>query len=541
MKKTASFLLFLCLLFSSLSLGAQVAQEAVDEKIDSAAALAGTITPVELKAHLNYLASDELEGRETGTPGNKKAAEYISSQFQSFGLPRVGENGKSYYQKVAFTWSSWKTADLFVNGKKYRHLWDFISFPTESNSLPILEARKVIFLGYGIDDPAYSDYEGVMVEDQVILIYKGEPKNPDGTSYITGTKETSDWTDNWKRKLEVAREKGVRLVLFIEDQLQEKLSENRRFLVGPTMTLGNGNPDAEKYANHCFLSTNIARDIMGKRLKKVVDAREKIQQTGTPARVKLKAKVNVLLEKDLQTLLGENVLGYIEGSDPERKDELVVITAHYDHLGRRGDAIYNGADDNASGTSTVIEVAEAFAVARKKGLGPRRSVLVMLVTGEEKGLLGSQFYVNHPVFPLENTIANVNVDMVGRVDDKHKAQNNPYYTYVIGADRLSTELHEINESVNKQYTQLTLDYTYNEEDDPNRYYYRSDHYNFAERGIPAVFFFSGTHADYHRTSDTAEKINYEKMARIGQLVFHTAWELANREKRIEVDVLPKER
>jgi Zn-dependent M28 family amino/carboxypeptidase len=213
---------------------------------------------------------------------------------------------------------------------------------------------------------------------------------------------------------------------------------------------------------------------------------------------------------------------------------VLIVTAHYDHIGRRGNSIFNGADDNGSGTSTVLEIAQAFTLAKQAGVGPRRSVLFMLVSGEEKGLLGSEFYVNHPLFPLENTIANINVDMVGRVDEKHAAD--PNYIYVIGSDRLSTTLHEINEAANDKYTQLELDYTYNAEDDPNRYYYRSDHYNFAERGIPAVFYFNGTHADYHQDTDTVDKINFEKMVHIGQLVFYTAWELANRNERIKVDV-----
>ena len=158
----------------------------------------------------------------------------------------------------------------------------------------------------------------------------------------------------------------------------------------------------------------------------------------------------------------------------------------------------------------------------------------MLVTAEEKGLLGSEYYTARPVFPLESTVANINVDMVGRVDEKY--QDNPDYIYVIGSDRLSTELHQINEQANDTYMHLTLDYTYNEPNDPNRYYYRSDHYNFAEKGIPAIFYFNGTHDDYHRASDTVEKINFAKMEKIGRLVFYTAWELANRDKRIEVDV-----
>ena len=225
-------------------------------------------------------------------------------------------------------------------------------------------------------------------------------------------------------------------------------------------------------------------------------------------------------------------------SPADLKDEVIIVTAHYDHLGKKGDSVYNGADDNGSGTSTVLEISEAFAKAKEQGQGPRRSVLFMLVSGEEKGLLGSQYYAENPIFPLANTVANVNVDMVGRVDNKHK--DNPDYIYVIGADRLSTALHEINETANATYCDLELDYTYNERDDPNRYYYRSDHYNFAEKGIPAIFYFNGTHKDYHKITDTVDKINFEKMAKVAKLIFHTTWELANRDERIKVDVFEEE-
>ena len=202
------------------------------------------------------------------------------------------------------------------------------------------------------------------------------------------------------------------------------------------------------------------------------------------------------------------MLGFIEETDPKLKDEIVVVTAHYDHLGMKGESIFHGADDNASGSSTVLEIAQAFVEAKKSGVGPRRSVLCMLVSGEEKGLLGSQYYATFPIFPLANTVANVNVDMVGRLDEKHEKENNPNYIYVIGSDRLSTELHDINEAANKEFMQIELDYTYNDPRDPNRFYERSDHYNFAEKGIPAIFYFSGTHEDYHRPSDTVDKINF---------------------------------
>ena len=227
---------------------------------------------------------------------------------------------------------------------------------------------------------------------------------------------------------------------------------------------------------------------------------------------------------------GENVLGYIEGKD--LKDELIIITAHYDHLGKHDTLLFNGADDNGSGTAAVMEIAEAFMIAKKEGKGPRRSVLIMPVSGEEKGLLGSKHYTENPIYPLENTVANLNIDMIGRIDYYHDTSN---YIYLIGSDMLSKELHNISEKINKKYIGLNLDYTFNSEEDPNRYYYRSDHYNFAKNNIPVIFYFNGLHDDYHKTTDTVEKIDFKKIETITRLVFLTAWELANREERIKLD------
>ena len=172
--------------------------------------------------------------------------------------------------------------------------------------------------------------------------------------------------------------------------------------------------------------------------------------------------------KSNQTIRGENVLGYIEGTD--LKDELIIITAHYDHLGKHDSLIFNGADDDASGVAGAMEIAEAFMIAKKEGYGPRRSILIMPVSGEEKGLLGSEYYTDNPIYPLENTIANLNIDMIGRLDDWH---DNGNYVYLIGSDRLSLELHNLNEEINAKYIGLDLDYRFNDEEDPNRYYYLS--------------------------------------------------------------------
>ena len=227
----------------------------------------------------------------------------------------------------------------------------------------------------------------------------------------------------------------------------------------------------------------------------------------------------------------ENVLAYIEGS--EKPDEVLVLSAHLDHIGHHDGEIYSGADDDGSGTVALLEMAEAFHLAKKAGNGPKRSVLILHVTGEEKGLFGSRFYAENPVFPLANTVANINVDMIGRVDPEHKGA--PNYVYVIGADRLSTGLDAAVTNANKNLTDFKLDYKYNDRNDKERIYYRSDHYNFAKNGVPAVFFFSGIHEDYHKPSDTPDKIDYPLMTTRTKLIFHTAWELANSDERIKVD------
>jgi hypothetical protein len=227
----------------------------------------------------------------------------------------------------------------------------------------------------------------------------------------------------------------------------------------------------------------------------------------------------------------ENIWAFIEGS--EKPQEIIVISAHYDHVGMKNGEVFNGADDDGSGTVALLEIAQAFNEAKKQGFGPKRSILFLHVTGEEHGLHGSRFYSENPLFPIENTVADINIDMIGRRDTLHPKTNN--YIYVIGSDRLSSELHTINEEVNAKYTQLELDYKYNDRKDPERIYFRSDHYNFAKKGIPAIFFFNGIHADYHQSSDTPDKIEYDALAKRAQLAFVLAWELANRPERIKVD------
>ncbi|WP_299392332.1 M28 family metallopeptidase [uncultured Gelidibacter sp.] len=235
------------------------------------------------------------------------------------------------------------------------------------------------------------------------------------------------------------------------------------------------------------------------------------------------------------SLASQNVVAFIEGS--EHPEEIIILSGHLDHLGTSEETTYYGADDNASGTAALMEIAQAFIAAKKEGYGPKRSILFLHLTAEESGLLGSSYYVKHPIFSLNNTVANLNIDMIGRVDPKHDRLQDDNYIYIIGADRISTELHYISEAANTWFTNLNLDYSYNKEDEPNRYYYRSDHYNFAYKGLPVIFYFNGEHEDYHKPTDTPDKINYPLLQKRSQLIFATAWYLANSKHRLNPNKL----
>jgi Zn-dependent M28 family amino/carboxypeptidase len=288
---------------------------------------------------------------------------------------------------------------------------------------------------------------------------------------------------------------------------------------------------AEQTPSIYTISAKVAEAIMGAEYNTLT-------QNGKSGKVPAKlVTANVLLElnKKVMMLQSTNVLGYLEGTD--KKDEWLIITAHYDHLGKRGDVIYYGADDDGSGTVSVLEIAEAFAKAKAAGNGPRRNVLIMTVSGEEKGLWGSEYFSDNPAVPLDKVTAGLNIDMVGRVDTERKTADTLNYIYVVGDDKLSTELKPLSEAVNKKYPKLTLDYKFNDPNDQEQIYFRSDHYNFARKGVPVIFYYDGMlKADYHKPTDTPDKINYELMSKRARLVFLTAWEMANRNEMMKRDL-----
>jgi hypothetical protein len=493
------------------------------------------ITANELKSLVYALASDSMQGRETGEPGQQIAAQYIAQQFKEAGLPPKGDKG--FFQKIFLQNVTWKDIAIKVGDQEFAHRKDFYVYPAFSPDQPLTEIKEFLFLGFGIEDPKYNDYGKTEVAGKAVIIYNGEPLNKDGKSLLTGTEFRSTWSLDWRKKVQLAKEKGATAVFIIDQEFEESLKKNRKAISSNGWKpVGTG---AEAMANEflpsVFISPALAKEILGDKASKVEKEMADLKEGEKFKPVKVKAKVQLRLDKASQMLEGSNVLAVIEGTDEKLKKEFVFVTAHYDHLGMSDSTvIYYGADDNASGTAGVIEIARAFAEAKKQGIGPKRTVVCMLVSGEEKGLLGSKYYTEFPLFPLDKTIVDINIDMIGRVDEKHK--DNPNYIYVIGSDRISTHLHDINEMVNSEQTKLELDYKYNAKDDPNKFYERSDHYNFAEKGIPIIFYFNGVHPDYHRPTDTPDKLNYDVMAKRAQLAYFVAWEIANRQERIVPNV-----
>ena len=495
---------------------------------------AETITAKDLRSRLEVIASDEFEGRETGQPGQKKAAKYIQERFEEFGYKPIEKLG-GYQQEFKLQLTYPDTVKLIVGEDTLKFLKDMYYFPGFGDML--LQAKDLMYLGYGIDDEKYSDYKGQDVTGRVLMISGDEPVNKKGISYLTDTEDFSDWTVDWTKKIDLAREKKAKALLVIDDNFTTSVTQFGRYIKRPNLELGD-EPSEKSDIPLIYISSKMANKILkGAGIKGTHQKLEKnINKKGKSVSEQLNVAVTIDVKKNREELTSENVLAYLPGT--EKPQELLVVTSHYDHLGKKGDKIFNGADDDGSGTTTLLELAEAFSIAAKEGNGPKRSILFMTVSGEEKGLLGSEFYTDNPVFPLENTVANLNIDMVGRIDENHAPDSN--YVYIIGSDKLSTELHALSEKVNKTYTGIEFDYTYNDENDPNRFYYRSDHYNFAKNQIPVIFYFTGVHEDYHQPTDTVEKIMFQKTENIARLVFHTAWEIANREKRLVVDVVPKE-
>lgn len=481
---------------------------------------AKTITQEELKEHLYIYASDEFEGRETGKPGQKKAVAYLKEAYEKMEIAAAKDDG-DYIQNVPLEMSNLPTGSINIDNQEYPIGEDFVTFSKATGTY-----SDIIYAGYGIDDENYSDYKGLDVKGKLVLIKFGEPKNANGSYAVSGTDEKSDWSnmsESFGKRAKAATDNGAVGMLYYDD------SNFGRYKGYFDFSKRNNRGRMALKSESTDFSSFIINSEIGKKLLPNIDDNDVPKTVSVPLTLKI--------ESSNDEVSSENVVAYIKGS--EKPNEYVVISSHLDHIGITSDGeINNGADDDGSGTVALLEIAQAFKKAKDEGNGPKRSVVFLHVTGEEKGLFGSQYYTDfEPVFPLSQTVANLNIDMIGRIDPKREGDRN--YIYLIGSDKLSSDLHELSEAINEKYTQIELDYTYNDENDPNRFYYRSDHYNFAKNNIPIIFYFNGTHADYHKPSDTPDKINYDLLENRSRLIFYTAWEVANRDQRVIVDKATK--
>lgn len=490
-------------------------QAMAQKKTPDPARFAATITEQDLRTHLFTIAGPEMEGRETATEGQRKAAAYIENHFRSLGLT-PGYNG-SYQMPFPVYRDSLAEARVVVNGKAWALNTDFQPV-MQFNSSATQFFSELAFVGHGIVDSARDDYGSFDVRGRAVLILDGAPAGyrPARQGFMSPA--------GMFAKIRNAQQRGAAAILIVGAGFPRRAS-------GP-----NGNMFTELFKpvqspNSYVISEDVARSIVGSDWD---DIKQKGREGALQPRT-IPAETELHFRKETRFLQSTNVLGILEGTD--KKDEWLVLTAHFDHLGKRGDVIYYGADDDGSGTVGVLEIAEAFAKAKAEGRGPRRSILFMTVSGEEKGLWGSEYYSDHPTVPLDSVTANLNIDMIGRIDTERRSPDTANYIYVVGDDKLSTELKPVSEAVNARHTKLILDYKFNDPADTERIYFRSDHYNFARKGVPIIFYYDGMlKADYHKPTDTPDKIHYPLLAKRARLVFHTAWEMANREAMIKRDL-----
>ena len=488
------------------------------------------ISGADLKKHLTIIASDEMDGRETGTEGQRKAAVYIQNQFLSIGLT-MADTMKSYQQYYPLFQDS-INSELTVNNKSAVFGVDYIS-PALLNENGSIKAGQIIFVGYGIDDKNYSDYTNLDVKNKVVVFFVGEPKK-DGNYFISGNKRSSKWTyPGLIEKLAIAKNKGAAGAFVINPLLASFNSQS--VITSKKTNVYFPHQNGKQPVNFAVLSHAFAKNILGNKFDSLLKLVNDGAVLASASQKEIALDIQFNINKVRNTVYASNVIGVIEGSD--KKAEYVFLTGHYDHLGNHNGKIYYGADDDGSGTCAVIEMAQAFAKAKAEGHGPRRTMVFMTVSGEEKGLWGSEYYSDHPIFSLAKTSADLNTDMVGRVDTERKSADSLNYVYVIGHDKLSSDLPGINEAANNNNTHLTLDYKFDDPNDKERIYYRSDHYNFARKGVPILFFYDGMlKADYHKPTDTVDKINFELYEKRVRMIFYTAWEIANRDQMLSRNI-----
>jgi len=504
-----------------------IASSACAQQNTTAVKYAKLITAEDAKKHLSILASDEYEGRETGKPGADKAAKYLAAELKKLGL-QAPVNG-SYFLDIPLTENALNISTFSINGQAFVNAQDFFLNGLFADKK--VSAADIVFVGFG----TAAELDGTDLTGKVVL-WINEDKPEEGKTPNTSYRMTAAR----QAVLKAIQAKSPAVILAANGEIEGILKRFGSSIKGGRISIKkDAGPKLSTQVPVFNVSTAVADAILKPAGKTYADLKTAAATAKQTQAVKSTAEIAYATEtKDVKAV---DVLGFMPGSDAKLKEEVLVFSAHYDHIGlvtdpNAKDKVNNGADDDGSGTTGVLEIARAFSQAKKDGKGPKRSVLFLFNVGEEKGLLGSEYYTDHPVYPLENTIADLNIDMIGRVGEEYIGKPDSANTvYSIGSAMLSTDLHKISEDANNTYTKLKLDYKYDDPNDPNRFYYRSDHYNFAKHGVPIIFYFNGVHADYHQPGDEVSKINFPLLAKRAQLAYYTGWELANRDARPVVD------
>jgi hypothetical protein len=525
------------------------------------------ITAEQMKAYLTFVASDEMAGRSTPSRGLDLTAKYLASQLARWGVRPAGDGG-TYFQRIMLRREQIdaEKSSVEVDGKRFSFGDAFLAQPVSGTAV-----GGLVYVGHGWVIPsknlnAYETSEGRLeVKDKIVVAVSGLPKGVPAADLVSG-KPGVDW-DN---ALTYAAKNGARAVVYVPQEqtlkawsrLRERLTRPGPLRVeqpdaqagGQTYgVLGNSlrvEPTSPPAGNSIPVITASEKLLTALFQGERVSGEEILKRAAAdpvaPFALSPTRAVKLSVTGQLERVPTQNVVAVVEGADPELKQEYVAVGAHYDHVGDSsqtgcqpagGDTICNGADDDGSGTVGVLAMAEAFA----KGPRPKRSILFVWHAGEERGLWGSEYFVEHPTVPLDKIVAQLNIDMIGRsrqADDKESRNaglTGPHEIYVIGSKMMSTELGQLSEAVNDSYLKLKFNYKYDDPRDSERLFYRSDHYNYAKKGIPIIFYFDGIHADYHRPTDEVEKIDFEKMEKVTRTVYATAWELANRAARVKVD------
>lgn len=513
---------------------------------------ADIITAAELKDYLSFIASDEMEGRDTPSRGLDTTAKFLTMNLSRWGFKPAGDVG-TFFQKIALRRDYLEKAETRValNGQTLNLGDDYIPYSRAANvSAPLVFAGS----GWFVKSKNIDAYKGIDAKGKIAIIVAPPDGLPQG---ITRADLTGKRGEDYMTAGEYAQRLGVAGLVFIPDfQYLANWDRNRSRLTERGVTRVakfETSPGALISSSPAVNSVLLPQIVAAPRLANALFQGERqsanaifesIYSGKVPDSFELnpEKQLSLTIKTKSESPATQNVVAVFEGSDPVLKDEYVAVGAHYDHIGiglpLNGDAIYNGADDDGSGTTALLSMAEALAKAPKR---PKRSVLFVWHAGEEKGLWGSRYFTENPTIPLAKIVTQLNIDMIGRSKkegDTNASNANlsgPNEVYVIGSKMMSSELGELTETVNKDYLNMAFNYRYDDPSDPSRLFFRSDHYNYAKKGIPIVFFFDGEHEDYHRPGDEVQKIDFQKMEKITRTVYMLLWEVANRATRPKVD------